>query len=321
MVRLHRDIVLLLAAAMVALSAGTAVASYHGGDDEPEGPTAVIDATCSHLDCRFSGSDSEPGDAPIEAHDWDTGDGTHLKGEAVEHVYDEPGTYTITLTVTDENDKADTATENVTVDAPPLQAAFTSECRQLDCIFDASPSEPSDRLTSYEWQMGDGSNGTGRLANHSYAAPGTYTVTLTVTDEDGDTDQQTDDVTVRHAEDPRAAFTYECDGSECTFDASPSEQGGASIAAYAWELGDGSTAEGETIEHTYPEAGSYVVTLTVTDEDGRSDTRERVIAAENEPPGTDEEDDPEQAPQDTPLSFGILVVALVIAAHADKEHR
>ncbi len=66
---------------------------------------------------------------------------------------------------------------------------------------------------------------------------------------------------------PTASFTSSCTDLGCTFDASASNDPDGSIDGYAWDFGDGQTGTGATPSHTYPAAGDYPVTLTVTDND------------------------------------------------------
>ncbi len=80
-------------------------------------------------------------------------------------------------------------------DAPT--ADFTHDCTDLDCTFDASASsDPDGSITSYDWELGDGNTDTGEVVDHTYAEGGTYTVNLTVTDDDGATDTASQDVSV-----------------------------------------------------------------------------------------------------------------------------
>jgi PKD repeat protein len=69
---------------------------------------------------------------------------------------------------------------------PPV-AAFTSGCTGLTCSFDASGSSDDGSIASYSWQFGDNTTGTGQKPSHPYATAGNYTVTLTVTDDQGAT--------------------------------------------------------------------------------------------------------------------------------------
>lgn len=96
---------------------------------------------------------------------------------------------------------ADTA--SITVIALPESsnsaptAAFGVDCTNLSCSFDASASADSDgSIGSYAWQFGDNKTGTGRTVNHDYTSGGTYSVRLTVTDDDDATNSTTRSVTV-----------------------------------------------------------------------------------------------------------------------------
>jgi PKD repeat protein len=101
----------------------------------------------------------------------------------------------VTVTVTDNEGATAAKTTSVTVtDAAPT-AAFTAACTNLACTFDGTASADTDgTVASYAWTFGDGSTGTGATASHSYLVPGSYTVTLTVTDDDGVTGAKTSTV-------------------------------------------------------------------------------------------------------------------------------
>jgi hypothetical protein len=94
----------------------------------------------------------------------------------------------VTLTVTDNLGAQSTPTsKTVTVTAPnqPPVANFTSSCSGLSCNFTSTSSDPDGSVASYSWTFGDGSTSTAQNPSHTYAAGGTYTVTLRVTDNQG----------------------------------------------------------------------------------------------------------------------------------------
>lgn len=79
----------------------------------------------------------------------------------------------------------------------PPTASFTHACTNLSCSFDASSSSDSDgSIVTYAWTFGDGSTGSGQTTSHAYAAGGTYTVSLTVTDNGAATGSTSSAVTV-----------------------------------------------------------------------------------------------------------------------------
>jgi PKD repeat protein len=76
---------------------------------------------------------------------------------------------------------------------------------------------------------------------------------------------------------PQASFTLTCTGLTCTFDGSGAADPDGSIAGYAWDFGDGASGSGKTVAHTYGRAGSYTVTLTVTDTAGAAGSDAKAV--------------------------------------------
>jgi serine protease len=112
------------------------------------------------------------------------------------------GTVTLMATATDTANQTTSHSIEVTVNNAPVAnqppvAAFTVACSGLTCTFNASTSsDPDGEITAYAWNFGDGSTGTGVTASRTYAAAGTYTVVLTVTDDEGATGSASHSVTV-----------------------------------------------------------------------------------------------------------------------------
>lgn len=151
---------------------------------------------------------------------------------------------------------------NVTVPTGAFSADFAWSANYLALAVDASSSiyPTLDPPSSYAWTWGDGTPGsTGQQQNHTFAAPGTYDVTLTMTSAaTSRTATVTRTVTVLKAPDPANYFTAIRDLLSVTF--TPSRTGAAS---YAWDFGDGTTDTVQAPVHAYQAPGTYTVTLTV----------------------------------------------------------
>ena len=131
-------------------------------------------------------------------------------------------------------------------------------------------------VTSYVWDFGDNSSGTGVTATHRYSAAGTYVVRLTVTDSNGGTNQSAGQaIVVGGGAAPTASFIVNpaspLVGQTIFFNATPSAAGtGHSLVSYSWNFGDGSSKSGSNVSKSYAAAGNYTVVLTVTDEVGQT---------------------------------------------------
>lgn len=147
--------------------------------------------------------------------------------------------------------------------------------------FDASSSShPAGMIESYFWDFGDDNNTEGEIVTHTFVTSGTFTVTLTVTDSNGFTDSTTIEVEVSNQL-PVAIIEEIPPAVEpdtlITFDARSSFDPDGFIVLFEWDFGDGESATGDVVSHTFTDEGQYTVTLTVTDNEGAQDTTSVVV--------------------------------------------
>ncbi len=172
-------------------------------------PTAVAKADETTVEIgetvRFDASNSTD-NMGIKSYSWELSNGTTVYGETITHSYDSPGEYTVTLTVTDEAGNKDTDTLTVTVeDRTEPTAVISADKTKIEVdeniSLDAFNSTDNVGIVSYEWDLDNGETKTGKRLNYSYDSAGKYTVTLTVTDEAGNTATDTIQITVEESDD------------------------------------------------------------------------------------------------------------------------
>lgn len=223
----------------------------------------------------------------IASYLWDFGDGSTAATQTASHIYTIAGTYTARLTLTDSAGTTNTATVAVTATAastpvtPPtavISSAAATGPAPLTVSFDGSASTAAAKatLTSYNWSFGDGGSATGTSASHAYTSAGTFTATLTVTDSNGQTATIGTPVIVTAPVEtnkaPQAVISATPTSGSApltvSFDGGGSTDSDGSISSYVWNFGDGSSATGKTVSHTYTTEAAFTATLQVTDDKG-----------------------------------------------------
>ena len=193
----------------------------------------------------------------------------------------------IALTALNSMDRDQTPNE---VPEAVIEGAPQHDFDSLNIFLDGSQSrDPEGSILSYHWDLGDGSSAASPMVDHTYRTAGTYWVTLTVTDDQGAQDSTAILITVLGPEPSNESPQAIIDGwpdqgfapLKIWLDARRSWDPDGSIKSYHWNLGDGTTAEGEYIEHVYDESGSYHVVLTVTDDQGAEDSTQFSIEVSN----------------------------------------
>lgn len=238
----------------------------YAGEDQSAAPGEQV---------RFDGSRSRDDDGQISKYSWNFGDGSSAEGVNVSHSYTNPGTYTVTLTVTD-NAGAKNSTESdqmvVIINSTPVSKAGPDKiaAENETLLFDGSQSTDSDGfITEYHWDFGDGNKAKGVKAAHSYPKAGRYQVTLTVIDNSGtssNTASSTLTVIVNSRPVAVAGNDEVITRSEFQFDGTSSSDPDGKVLKYYWEFGDGKTSTEAAPKHFYEKPGVYKVRLTVTDD-------------------------------------------------------
>jgi large repetitive protein len=198
-----------------------------------------------------------------------------------------PGAYTVRVRAIDEHDFISVIYErHVTVTHPPNNppvANFAVNCTENVCAFDARSSTDENAATlTYSWNFGNGT-GTGPVPTRTYTAAATYTVILTARDEWGVTATATQTVTI--VEPPGNVAPNPvlnppaCANLACNFSGVGSaDPNTGDTFTYLWNFGDGTpTSTSSALAHTFPAAGTYTVTLTVTDGWGKANSTTRNV--------------------------------------------
>ncbi len=263
---------------------------------------------------------------PLTEFRWDFGDGSPVEsGRNLRdpiHEYVDSGEFEVCLEVDDTDSTVRECIVVVVADLEPF-ARLDGPRFALEGTpetFSARGSRAggdADPLQRYVWDFGDGSDPViiedieQTEVEHAFITSGDLVVTLTVEDEDSGTQREhrlfVADVS------PDAEFVIEggrvFEGVPAVFDASGSTPGAPSdpIVGYTWDFGDGTTARGERVEHTWADDGSFAVRLTVDDEDGSQGSDQRFVNVRNVAPTAQILTDSDQVEVNTDASFRLEV--------------
>ncbi len=226
----------------------------------------------------------------IASRSIDFGDGTVASTATASHAYNNAGSYTVKLTVTDASGTSASTTKAVTVTAQTLTPTAVlsvspqSGTAPVTVTADSSGSyETGGSIASRSIDFGDGTVVSTATASHTYNNAGSYTVKLTVTDGSGKSASTTKAVTVNaQTLTPVAVLSVSPQSGTApvtvTADSSSSYETGGSIASRKIDFGDGTTANTVTASHTYNSAGNFTVTLTVTDASGKTASATKAVS-------------------------------------------
>ncbi len=265
-------------------------------------PTAVADASPlsgeAPLEVAFS-SDQSTDEMGISRYSWNFKDGNFSEEPNPTHTFLSAGEYEVKLTIENEDGLEATDTVTISVEGDPnekptarISASVTSGLIPLEVNFQGEDSSDDKSIIKYEWDFKDGGKSTVVNPSHIFETAGEFNVSLTVTDQEGLTDTKTILITT---ESPNEAPTAKATATPTSGDAplSVSFRGANStddkeVVSYEWDFGFGNPSTNKNPSRTFQQPGEYVVVLTVSDEEGLTDTDTVTItvseATQNEAP-------------------------------------
>jgi parallel beta-helix repeat protein len=192
---------------------------------------------------------------------------------------------------------------------PPVARANVSTIfikKGQSVIFDASESnDPDGQIDYYRWNFGDNTSEILSLKpTHTFTKIGSYIVKLTVIDDNGTSDTDnlkiyvTEGSKIKPTANPGGPYTGYV-GNILLFDGTKSETENVNIVNYTWEFNDGTIKYGGIITNQFSGEGIYIVTLTVTDDTGQTDSESIQITIVN-------------PPQEETPGFEIIIILLAL---------
>jgi chitodextrinase len=204
-----------------------------------------------------------------------TGDLPEAGNFSVSSGFGSPGNFTPTCAVSD-SAGAELATSLSLVVSPAVAVSASpssyAAAPGTPLNFYANASGGSGSYTAYSWTLGNGVHSSGSLASHAFSGPGMYTISVVVTDSNGENATASFSVDVTYVSatvSPR--ITSATSGSAVTFTATASGGAGGPYN-YTWTFGDGDTGYGASVRHDYATTGSFTPTLVVTDRLGATNS-------------------------------------------------
>lgn len=225
---------------------------------------------------------------------WDFGDNSTSAQPDPNHFYATPGTYIVSLTITNQNGCTNVKTCKVQVATAPtaLFTSTSSSCPGTAVLFTDLSSTPNGTIDSWNWNFDDGTVVTVNSPSipnvrHTFAAPGMYEVTLTIRTSAGCFAYRTSVIKINTAPETAFSFANNCSNTPTTFTDLSQAAGGKAIIRWSWNFGDPVSGISnisilQNPQHKFSGKGTYKVTLTTENTEGCTNSAERFVTVSTE---------------------------------------
>ena len=247
-----------IASALVVAAILVALTALVTGCTEPPVAGLTADKTTVAVGENVQFSNTSTGE--IASWSWDFGDGNMSSQENPFHAYADEGNYNVSLTVSNKAG-SDMASLAIMVFGPPSAAFSVSETKTKPGSSTQFMDKTAGEIDSWLWDFGDGNTSTEQNPAHTYAERGDYTVSLTVSNKAG---SDTDTLPIVVLAPPNANFSASEARAKVNSSIQFTDESTGDIDSWLWDFGDGSTSTEQNPSHTYRDAGTYTVSLTVS---------------------------------------------------------
>jgi gliding motility-associated-like protein len=230
-------------------------------------PSFTANDVCLGTDVAFYNQSSVSGGATFTCY-WNFGDGFTDSTNNTTHQYLQSGNYNVTLNVITNTGCSASISQPVSIYEPPL-ARFTaaSVCKNQPTVFNDQSTSVNGLIVSWNWDFGDGATSQSKNPLHTYQNDGSYPVELRVMSSRGCADVYNDTVSIFRLPQPQIFTTNNCVNIPITM-IDVSDTSNNQTTNWLWNFGDGNSSADPSPQHTYQHAGTYVITLQTTNDNG-----------------------------------------------------
>jgi len=250
---------------------GYLIISYNGGTVTSQFSVSNV---CQGISPTFTNTSTSQG-APISSYSWNFGDGSPVStAQNPSYTYPNPGTYTVSLTVSNGFGCDNTSTQQITIHPKPT-ANFSLDvpCRNpneaVNLINTSTFANQNSDVVS--WISSDAYSSNTTNFNHIFANSGTFTVKLIITSINGCKDSITQTVNNFYKPQMQSNASNICFGSNFTLSSASSIETNEPLTN-SWIVNQGTPLTGSPINYSYTQPGNYNVVLITTTQNGCADT-------------------------------------------------